>query len=365
MHPQDILLVAEEPINRVREIAPPLLAWYERSARDLPWRKSGNAYHVWLSEIMLQQTRVEAARGYYARFLAALPDIHALAHAREDVLLKLWEGLGYYGRVRNLARAARVVLRHHGGSLPASYEALLALPGIGEYTAGAIASIAFGIAVPAVDANVLRVLSRLLCSRADISLPQVKKAAREILLDVIPAETPGDFNQALMELGATVCLPNGAPLCARCPLAHACAAHEAGMERELPVRAAKKERRKERRTIVLVVAENRALLWRREQGLLQNMFEPLNLDGHLSKAQIALALQELGAGSFGLSELGAAKHLFTHVEWRMQGYLARTDYFPAPEGASWAAPEALIHEFALPSAFRAYTQQLGRLLGKR
>jgi len=222
MHPQDLLLVSREAIDNLPRITTPLLEWYSKYARSLPWRENPTPYRVWVSEIMLQQTRVQAVIGYYARFLSALPDIRALANVRDDVLLKLWEGLGYYSRARNLKRAAQAVSEQFDGALPASYSALLSLPGIGEYTAGAIASIAFGIPVPAVDGNVLRVLSRVLASYANVSDPAVKQAYRKLLPAAIPPSRPGDFNQSLMELGATICLPNGIPLCGHCPVAHLC-----------------------------------------------------------------------------------------------------------------------------------------------
>ena len=229
-----------------------LLAWYEANKRDLPWRRTTEAYPVWISEIMLQQTRVEAVRGYWTRFLEALPTVEALATVEEDRLLKLWEGLGYYSRARNLKRAAQQIMERFGGALPKDYAALLSLPGIGEYTAGAIASIAFGIPVPAVDGNVLRVMARLRDDASDILDPAVRRAVRQHLCEELPAERPGAFNQAMMELGATVCLPNGAPHCEACPLAQFCRARAAGRERVLPVRGGKKARRVEEKTVFVL-----------------------------------------------------------------------------------------------------------------
>ena len=227
----------------MENIAPALLEWFYKNQRILPFRTDPSPYHVWLSEIMLQQTRVSAALPYYERFLAALPDIPALAACEEEKLHKLWEGLGYYSRVRNLQKAARIVCEQYGGQLPADYDALRALPGIGDYTAGAIASISFGLAVPAVDGNVLRVFSRLYNDPGVITELAVKRAFTARVMEHQPPEKAGDYNQALMELGALVCVPNGAPLCERCPLASLCEARRAGTALELPHKAAPKARR--------------------------------------------------------------------------------------------------------------------------
>ncbi|MCL2107346.1 MAG: A/G-specific adenine glycosylase, partial [Oscillospiraceae bacterium] len=251
-----------------------LLAWYDENKRELPWRAAASAYHVWISEVMLQQTRAEAVKGYYTRFLAALPDTAALAAVDDDRLLKLWEGLGYYTRARCMKKAARIVMDEYGGALPASPEALLRLPGIGLYTAGAIASIAYGIPVPAVDGNVLRVLMRLHAQYDDITLEATRKETARRLLELIPRDRPGDFNQSLMELGAVVCLPNGAPRCAACPLAWHCLAHTQKLTAQLPVRAAKKARRVERRAVLILRHEGRTALRKRgSRGLLAGFWE--------------------------------------------------------------------------------------------
>ena len=238
------LPIPEEEIFRIAAAVPePLISWYRQNARDLPWRENPEPYRVWVSEIMLQQTRVEAVKPYYRRFLEALPDVAALADAPEEQLMKLWEGLGYYSRARNLQKAARQIMERHGGKLPPSYELLLDLAGFGEYTAGAVASIAFGIPVPAVDGNVLRVFSRVLASDSDIMAPAVRKGCRSLLLETMPQSCPGDYNQALMELGATLCAPNGPPNCMACPLSHLCRAYLNGNPSAFPVKAPKKERR--------------------------------------------------------------------------------------------------------------------------
>ena len=195
-----------------------LLPWYRENRRELPWRRDREPYHVWLSEIMLQQTRVEAVKGYYTRFLEALPTIEDLANCDDDTLHKLWEGLGYYSRVRNLKKAANQIMKRHGGRFPDTYEEVRALSGIGDYTAGAICSICFDYPTPAVDGNVLRVISRLTEDATPIDLPARKKEVSQLLAAVYPAEA-GDFTQALMELGATLCGPNWKPRCQECPCA--------------------------------------------------------------------------------------------------------------------------------------------------
>ena len=201
------------------QIVTPLLSWYDKHARVLPWREDTAAYRVWVSEIMLQQTRVEAVKPFFERFIKALPDVQALSEAPEDELLKLWEGLGYYNRVRNMQKAARVIVSEYGGDFPADYEKLLSLPGLGHYTAGAVSSIAFGIPMPAVDGNVLRVLSRVTASYEDVLKQSVKTAMEAEVKKIIPADRAGDFNQALIEIGAIVCVPNGKAKCEICPLA--------------------------------------------------------------------------------------------------------------------------------------------------
>lgn len=334
-------------------IVSPLLDWYTRNARSLPWRDEPTPYRVWISEIMLQQTRVEAVKPYFARFLAALPDVPALAGVPEQQLMKLWEGLGYYSRARNLQKAARVMAEQYGGNLPADYEALLGLPGIGPYTAGAVASIAFGIPVPAVDGNVLRVVMRLTAGRDDIADPAVKRAVERCMAEVLPKDRPGDFNQAMMELGATVCGPGGEPKCLVCPLNALCEGYRQGVARELPVKAKKKARRVEERTVFLLVEGGElALLRRAENGLLAGLWELPSVEGKLGPEGAAEVLQAWGAQPMAVKPMLAAKHIFTHVEWRMTGYWVTLKKRPA--GFTWAGREALKEEYALPSAFRAY-----------
>ena len=336
----------------IKQMAAPLLAWYDREARVLPWRENTDPYRVWVSEIMLQQTRVEAVLPYYERFLAAFPTLQALAAALEEQLLKLWEGLGYYSRARNLQKAAREALERFGG-LPGTVKELSSLPGIGAYTAGAVASIAFSQPVPAVDGNVLRVLARLTDSRDDVLSPAVKREAERCVAAAIPRERPGDFNQAIMDLGATVCLPNGAPRCEDCPLSAICLGRARGTAAQLPVKTKKKERRVEEQTVlVLLDGEGRAALEKRPpKGLLAGMWQLPLLPGHAAEETARAALESRGLAVKSLEPLGEASHIFTHVEWRMTGWLARVD---GGGGFTWAAPEELEERYALPSAFRAY-----------
>ena len=328
-----------------------LLPWYEANKRDLPWRRDRLPYHVWLSEIMLQQTRVEAVKGYYARFLAALPTIGALAEAPQEQLHKLWEGLGYYSRVRNLQKAARQIQELHGGEFPSDYAAIRALAGIGDYTAGAVGSICFELPTPAVDGNVLRVCSRLTADGAPIDKPPVKQALTQHLARVYPAGRCGDFTQALMELGATVCLPNGAPRCESCPLAALCLAHQAGIETRLPVKSAKKPRRVEEMTVFLLHQDGAYALARRpDTGLLAGLWEFPHVPGKLELPQALEQLERWGAVPEEIERSVERTHIFTHVQWDMRGFFIRCQVLP--EGFVRGNPE----EYALPTAFRQFLE---------
>ena len=341
----------------MENISPALLDWFYKNRRSLPFREDPTPYHVWLSEVMLQQTRVSAVLPYYYRFLEALPDIPALAACGEEKLHKLWEGLGYYSRVRNLQKAAKLVCAQYGGQLPADYAALRALPGIGEYTAGAIASISFGLPVPAVDGNVLRVFSRLYNDPGVITEPAVKKAFTARVMEHQPLEKAGDYNQALMELGALVCVPNGAPLCGQCPLAEVCRARAAGTTAQLPQKAKPKPRKIVPVTLALVESPAGFLVQQRPQkGLLAGLWQPLLWEGAAMTAeQLSAALTALGI--HGITEakpIPKAKHIFSHIEWRMTGYTVTVEAQPAPDGCIWATREQLQTEYTLPGAFRAY-----------
>lgn len=334
-------------------IVAPLLNWYDQGHRDLPWRAQPTPYRVWVSEIMLQQTRVQAVLGYFSRWMETLPDVRSLAAADESIYLKLWEGLGYYSRVRNLHRAAVEICEKYGGELPADYDALLSLPGIGDYTAGAIASIACGIPVPAVDGNVLRVAARLDNDFTPITDAAFKKRTRSRFAALMPDDRPGDLNQSLMELGATVCLPNGTPLCGDCPVQHLCLGYHHENAALLPLRAAKKARRIENRTVLLLRYGPLVGLTRRPAaGLLAGLWELPALDGHLSPDEVRTALSARGWQLTKILSLRPAKHVFTHVEWHMNGYYI--ELANQPEALTFVSPSALRAEYALPSAFRAF-----------
>lgn len=345
-------MAAAPALNTLPEL---LLPWYRENRRNLPWRADRQPYHVWLSEIMLQQTRVEAVKGYYTRFLAALPDIPALAECDDALLHKLWEGLGYYSRVRNLKKAAQVIMEQHGGTFPERYDEILALPGIGAYTAGAICSIAFNQPTPAVDGNVLRVVSRLTDDPAPIDLPETKRRVNNLLAEIYP-EAAGDFTQALMELGATLCGPNRAPDCPGCPCRKICLGFQRGTADALPVKSPKKSRRQEERTVFILSCDGRYALEKRpETGLLAGLWQFPNVSGKLD-AQAALdAVANLGLRPREILREADKKHIFTHIEWDMKGF-----YLEVSEtggGFQWLTEDEINLQAALPTAFRQFWER--------
>ncbi len=333
-----------------------LLPWYGEKKRNLPWRRDREPYHIWVSEIMLQQTRVEAVKGYYARFLAALPTIGDLAACEDERLYKLWEGLGYYSRVRNLKKAAQVVMDRHGGVFPKTYAEILALPGIGEYTAGAIASIAYDLPEPAVDGNVLRVVSRLTEDPTPIDLPACKKQVRAKLAEIYPKDA-GDFTQALMELGATVCGPNGEPDCANCPCRHICGGANHGTAKNYPVRLPKKGRREENMTVFILEWEGKfALRKRNSTGLLASLWEFPHVPGYL-EGQVALsAVEDFGLQPKEILRQVEKKHIFTHIQWNMLGTYLRVK--EPGGGFTWLTAEEIERSAALPTAFRQFWEDI-------
>ena len=337
----------------------PLLAWYRDNARDLPWRRDPDPYRVWVSEIMLQQTRVAAVLGYYARFLAAFPTVADLAAGEEEKLMKLWQGLGYYSRARNLQKAARQIMDRHGGVFPSDYRDIRALAGIGDYTAGAIASIAFGQPVPAVDGNLLRVAARVMGDPTDVTTAKGRRHFTEALRQVMPLEAPGRFNQAMMDLGATVCLPNGAPLCQKCPARDFCAACRTGRTGALPVRPAKKPRRREDRVVFLLFRGGKVALRKRPaKGLLAGLWEYPN-----SLAPAEEFLTDQGVPVAGLTFGGAGTHIFTHVEWHMTARVGEVQSEALPQGWVWAGKADWSGTYAIPSAFAPFRDLVeGRLL---
>ncbi len=340
------------------DLVKPLLDWYGAVKKSLPWRESPTPYHVWISEIMLQQTRIEAVIPYYRRFLAELPTVEDLANVPDDRLMKLWEGLGYYSRARNLKKAASVIVTEYHGELPRTADELRALPGIGDYTAGAIASIAFGEPEPAVDGNVLRVFSRVTALADDILLDKTKKAVRETLREVYPTGTDaGQFTQALMELGETVCLPNTGPRCADCPIREHCTACQTGTTEQYPVKSGKKARRIEDRTVLLIRHGDRYLVQKRPAGgLLAEMWEFPNALRHLGREDVREAAESLGLTVRDIRPAGKAKHIFSHVEWHMIGYAV--DVCGMTEG-TWATAEEIRETYAIPTAFRYFVGQIG------
>ena len=329
-----------------------LLPWFEENKRDLPWRRDREPYHIWLSEIMLQQTRVEAVKGYYNRFLQTLPTIEALAKADDELLHKLWEGLGYYSRVRNLKKAAQVIMEQHGGAFPTDYADVLALPGIGAYTAGAICSIAFGQKTAAVDGNVLRVISRMTENATPIDNPAYKKEV-QIALEAVYPQDAGAFTQALMELGATVCGPNWKPRCAECPCREFCGGNLHGTAEQFPVKKPKASRRMEERTVFLLSCDGRFALEKRpEGGLLAGLWQFPNVTGYLEPNAAVATLEKSGIYVRDILRQMEKKHIFTHVQWNMRGFYMETAEIS--DQFVWMTAEEIEGKAALPTAFRQF-----------
>lgn len=355
----------------LRKIVTPLEAWFEKNARILPWREQPSAYYVWVSEIMLQQTRVEAVKPYFDRFIKALPDVKALAECPEDKLLKLWEGLGYYNRVRNLKAAAIQIMEEYNGEIPSDYEELLKLKGIGPYTAGAISSIAYGKSVPAVDGNVLRVISRVTADSGDITKQSVRTNMETQLLQVMNNVelNPSVFNQALMELGAIICVPNGAPHCKECPWHDICEARKQDLIDQIPVKTKGKKRRIEEKTVLILKdGEQVALHKRASKGLLAGLYELPNMDGHFTEKEVVAFLAEKGYKPIRIQSACDAKHIFSHVEWHMKGYVVflQAGDFEEKVKDDWffIDVEDTKDTYAIPSAFVKYTEYLNMVIGK-
>ena len=335
----------------------PLIArWYERAGRPLPWRLEPSPYHVWLSEIMLQQTRIEAVIPYYDRFLRAFPTVEALARAEDERLMKLWEGLGYYSRARNLKKAAILITEQYAGELPRQASLLKKLPGIGDYTAGAIASIAYGEPEPAVDGNVLRVMTRLLAYGEDIQSAKTRAHITELLRQNYPSGRDAALlTEGIMELGETVCIPNGQAACPLCPLREHCLAHKNGTVDRYPVKSPPKERRVEARTVLLLRNNGKYAIRRRPaRGLLAGLWEFPSTEGKLSEAEAAAYAGTLGLSVAACAPCPPKKHIFTHVEWQMSAYLA--DCAGEGEQLLWKSPEEIGQDFSVPTAFRFYLE---------
>ncbi len=329
-----------------------LLPWYRENKRKLPWRQDKDPYHIWVSEIMLQQTRVEAVKGYYTRFLNTLPAISDLASCDDDLLRKLWEGLGYYSRVSNLKKAARQVMTQYSGIFPREYAQVLDLPGIGEYTAGAICSIAFDQPTPAVDGNVLRVISRITDDSTPIDQPAYKKSVQQKLAEIYPSEA-GDFTQALMELGATVCGPNRLPDCENCPCKDFCLGYQRKTAPSLPVKSPKRQRRIEERTVLILSCCGRYAMEKRpNKGLLAGLWQLPNVEGELDMQAVLEWVEKLGLKPVEIFMQVERKHIFTHIEWHMRGvYVSVTD---CGGDFVWLSEEEIRSQTALPTAFRLF-----------
>ena len=341
--------------NVFEKLPEALLPWYEADHRALPWRMDREPYHIWLSEIMLQQTRVEAVKGYYARFLDAIPTIETLAQAEDELLYKLWEGLGYYSRVRNLKKAAQVIVDQYEGRFPQQHDQVLTLPGIGAYTAGAICSIAFGQKTPAVDGNVLRVIARLTEDPTPIDLPAYKKQVQNALEAVYP-DRAGEFTQALMELGATLCGPNWKPQCEKCPCRSLCGGAIHGTAERFPVKKPKTQRRIEERTVFILSCDGRYGIKKRpDGGLLAGLWQFPDTDGWLEPEQALQTVADMGLRPKELYRQIHRKHIFTHIQWQLRGYYIEV---AEPVGElRWLSAEEIEKEAALPTAYRQFWEE--------
>ena len=341
-------------------IVEPLLQWFQENARVLPWRESPTPYRVWVSEIMLQQTRVEAVKPYFERFMRELPRIQDLAECEEERLLKLWEGLGYYNRVRNMQETAKTVMEEFAGELPSDYGELLTLKGIGSYTAGAVASIAYHQPVPAVDGNVLRVITRVAEDSSDIMKQSVKTEIEKRLAEIIPADHAGQFNQALMELGAIVCLPNGQPLCGKCPWQSFCRARFHDKISEIPVKTKAKARKIQNRTVFVIRRQDKVILHKRPaKGLLAGMYEFPNVEGTLSEEEALKWIKQKNLQPLRIEKAGEAKHIFSHIEWHMTGYVIWIDELEKDvSGMLYLDLQEVNEKYPIPAAFAAYTKYI-------
>ncbi len=336
----------------LEEIVAPLTTWYRANKRDLPWRKEVTPYKVWISEIMLQQTRVEAVKVYFERFMKEVPSVLHLSKIDDDQLLKLWEGLGYYQRARNLKKAAQVIMGQFDGKIPSTYADLISLPGIGSYTAGAIASLAFQRPLPAVDGNVLRVLSRVMGSTKDISREQTKKEMEQHLRKILKSSFVSDFNQGLMELGALICVPDTTPKCEVCPLRHLCIARKQDLVSLIPIKGSKTPRKKlEKTVLILEYKGSYAIEKRPKEGLLAGLYGFPILDGHLNEEDLRHWLTRNHIQVQTIERQKPHKHVFTHLEWQMIAYHVLCQN--PPSGYLLKSKEAL-EKLSIPTAFQYF-----------
>lgn len=340
--------------HMIEDIVEPLLVWYRINKRDLPWRRSMDPYLIWVSEIMLQQTRVEAVIPYFERFTKHLPTIKALATIEEDKLMKLWEGLGYYSRVRNMQKCAKILVENKMETLPCSYEELIKLPGIGPYTAGAVASIAGGERVCAVDGNVLRVISRIIASEENVSDPNTKKEIENLLGKALPVKS-GDFNQSLMELGRVICIP-GNPRCSICPIQKNCLGYEKGIMWRLPIKDKKKDKTEESRTVLLLIYKNQVAIRKRPNtGLLASLWEFPNFD--------TISVEEIHRmySVQYIKETSPYTHIFTHKIWHMNGYVVILQELSL-EALTWVSLEEVKEKYSIPTAFGYFLEDIKNML---
>jgi len=333
-----------------------LLYWYDNEYILLPWRQDSDPYKIWVSEIMLQQTRVEAVIPYFERFIKRLPTVRDLAEIKEDELMKLWQGLGYYRRVKNMQVAAKQIMEDYGGTLPKTKKELMSLKGIGDYTAGAIASIAYGEVAPAVDGNILRIFARLFGVKDNIRNTKVRKHLGQLYEPYIPKERPGDFNQALMDLGRKICIPSKNPRCEECPLFSKCYTYKHNLQSSIPFLEKKKARRKEKKTIL--VFEKDGHIWirkRPKEGLLSSLYEYTTMDGHLSIEEVE---ETFTVANETISTMPSSKHIFSHIEWDMIGYYVKTNIAKVDDEGMYVSLSDIKNTYSIPTAFQAYTKWL-------
>lgn len=336
-----------------------LVSWYQKNKRDLPWRHTKDSYKIWISEVMLQQTRVEAVKEYYKRFLEEIPTLEDLAFISEDKLLKLWEGLGYYSRAKNLKKCAEILVKDGLNALPDTEEEIVKLPGIGPYTAGAILSIAYLKDAPAIDGNVMRVLSRVFADEREINSTVVREYTA-LLKRFMPHFPSDDFTQSFIELGALICIPNGMPKCLECPFEKRCLAHQEKKELDYPKKKEKKTRKKSEKTVFVLKYQNTYALLKRGVGLLEGMYEFPNVDEELSKKSVKKYLKDQHISFTLIEELGLFKHVFSHVEWLMTAYMIELSN--QADDYIWATLEEMSQVYSIPTAFQKIIEKFQSMI---
>lgn len=340
-----------------KEFQDRLLSWYDANKRILPWRNQKDPYRIWVSEIMLQQTRVTTVIPYYERFISQIPDVKHLATVDDEILYKFWQGLGYYRRAQNMKKAAEVIQQQLSGVLPRSFAEWILLPGIGPYIAGAIASIAYGEKITAVDGNVIRVFSRLYGIDIPMDDRRLKPTVEGLVNSLLPDQTIGDFNQALMEIGATICLPNAFPKCECCPFTDICLALTENKVADYPISGMKKTRSVEKKTVLLIKhGDLIALRKRPDGGLLGNLWEFPNVEGHLDKHEIEAVALSFAITPISIIRKDDKKHIFTHKEWQMQSYQIEAKSIDKQSPFTWVRKSNLHDAYPLPKAFAIFLE---------